>query len=217
MFGNSVNAVVDGVDVQLDLKPIPEWTIGLQASYAHDKVLTPVTCNIDLGIDPVTGLRIFNTGVNNAPLFPTQPLPDLRPTAPDGEISFCPGSTGHATTNPAWNATVTSRYTHPLNDHINGFVQGLLTYYPTERPPYAAELAVLRPRYALGTSLRGSAVQTAAGRSSSSPRTFSTPPGCSVRPSARRLRRPSPHSRRSPNSPNRALPRRRRAIAPPSR
>jgi iron complex outermembrane receptor protein len=103
-IGASVDALVQGFDIDSALQITRAWNVSLQASYADAKVQgSMVPCNI--------------TGPGGAPVFNT-----------GGIISFCPG--GAASHLPLWNASLQSEYVHPLAGDSDGFLRGLLTYYP---------------------------------------------------------------------------------------
>jgi iron complex outermembrane receptor protein len=46
-------------------------------------------------------------------------------------ISMCPG--GSSSRLPLWNATLQTEYVHPVADNMDGFVRGLVTYYPENK------------------------------------------------------------------------------------
>jgi hypothetical protein len=45
-----------------------------------------------------------------------------------GLISLCPG--GSTSRQPLWSLTAQSEYVHPVRDNLDGFLRGLLNYYP---------------------------------------------------------------------------------------
>jgi iron complex outermembrane receptor protein len=103
-FTNSVDALVQGFDLDGALQITPEWNISAQFSYADAKVEgSQVTCNLT----DAAGHPVYNTA---------------------GLISFCPG--GSASRLPLWNMAVQSEYLRPVTDNVDGFLRGLLTYYP---------------------------------------------------------------------------------------
>ena len=105
-FTQSVDALVEGFDLGGALQVTPAWNISLQASYADGRVQgSLVPCNV---------------GAPGAPVFNTA-----------GLISLCPG--GAASRLPYWNATLTSEYNHQLASNLDGFIRGLLTYYPQNK------------------------------------------------------------------------------------
>jgi iron complex outermembrane receptor protein len=125
-FTASVDAVVQGFDLDAAWQITPEWNIAAQASYAHSKVKdSQVPCNI--------------TGPNGQPIFNSG---DAR--YPQGLVSLCPG--GSASQLPLWNLTVQTEYVRPVRGDVDGFVRGLLNYYPENKyiqPNFTA------PKYAL--------------------------------------------------------------------
>jgi iron complex outermembrane receptor protein len=102
-FTQSVDALVQGFDIDAALQITHDWSVGLQGSYADGKVKgTLVPCNI-------AGATLNAT--------------DL--------VSLCPG--GSSSQLPLWNATLQSEYTHPVADNMDGFLRGLFTYYPENK------------------------------------------------------------------------------------
>jgi iron complex outermembrane recepter protein len=103
-FPTSVNASVNGFDVDATYNLTRTWNVSFLSSYAPGEATGPVPCNT-----PATGsTHLFNTG---------------------GIISFC--NTGAPISpNPVWNASIQSSYTRPLTDHLNLFLRGLVSYYP---------------------------------------------------------------------------------------
>jgi iron complex outermembrane receptor protein len=107
----SVDALVQGFDVDAAWQITPEWNVSVQGSYAHSAVEgSLVPCNIP-------------GAVLNNPNF----------------VSLCPGST--ASRLPLWNLTAQSEYVHPVMDNVDGFIRGLFNYYPQNKyvePNFAA-------------------------------------------------------------------------------
>ena len=113
-FTASVDALVEGFDVDTAFQVTPEWNITAQMSYADARVQgSQVPCNT-FAADGVT--PTFNT---------------IDPATGTGVVSFCPG--GAASRLPYWNATFTSEYVHPITDSKDGFFRILATYYPTNK------------------------------------------------------------------------------------
>lgn len=104
---SSVNAQVQGFDVDSAIRITPEWTLSAQMSYADGRIhgsLAP--CNV--------------TGSGGQPVFNTA-----------GLISLCPG--GSSSRLPLWNANLQSEYVHPLAGRLDGFLRILANYYPQNR------------------------------------------------------------------------------------
>jgi iron complex outermembrane receptor protein len=59
---------------------------------------------------------VFNTQVNGV-----------------GVVSLCPAAGTPASQLPLWNATLTSEYSHPVANQIDGFIRGLFTYTPESK------------------------------------------------------------------------------------
>jgi iron complex outermembrane receptor protein len=106
-FTASVDALVQGFDVDSAFQITPNWNVALQASYADGKIRnSQVPCNIT----DAAGNPVFNTG---------------------GLISLCPG--GSSSRLPLWNASLQTEYVQRVSDKVDGFVRGLVTYYPENR------------------------------------------------------------------------------------
>ena len=119
-FTASVDALVQGFDIDTAFQITRDWNVGLQASYADGKVQgSNVPCNTS----DASGAVTFNHSL----------------------ISLCPG--GAASRLPLWNATLTSEYDHPITDNLQGFVRGLLTYYPQNKNRVEPNFTV--PNYSL--------------------------------------------------------------------
>jgi iron complex outermembrane receptor protein len=103
----SVNALVQGFDIDAALQITHDWNISAQFSYADGKVKgSSVPCNT-FGAD---GRPVFNA---------------------NGLISLCPG--GSTSRQPLWSLTAQTEYVHPIGDDVDGFVRGLLNYYPENK------------------------------------------------------------------------------------
>jgi iron complex outermembrane receptor protein len=126
-FTSSVDALVQGFDVDTAFQVTPEWNISAQMSYADAKVKgSQVPCNTF----DASGANTFNT---------------IDPATGLGLISFCPG--GSASRLPLWNATFTSEYVHPVRDDMDGFFRILATYYPENKNRAEPDFTV--PNYSL--------------------------------------------------------------------
>jgi iron complex outermembrane receptor protein len=106
-FTASVDALVQGFDIDTAFQVTPNWNVSAQMSYSDGKVKgSQVPCNVE----DAAGNPVFNTG---------------------NLISLCPG--GSVSRLPFWNATFQSEYTQPVNDNMDGFVRLLATYYPQNK------------------------------------------------------------------------------------
>jgi iron complex outermembrane receptor protein len=102
-FTQSVDALVQGFDIDTAFQITHDWNISAQMSYADGKIKSGmVPCN-----------------VAGAVLSPTN------------LISMCAG--GSSSRLPLWNATFQTEYTRPVTDKVDGFVRGLLNYYPQNK------------------------------------------------------------------------------------
>jgi iron complex outermembrane receptor protein len=100
------DAVVDGIDIDGAFQITPDWNITASASYSdgHFK-----NASIPCSVPSLQTLDQF--------------------AAAGKAIALC-NSNGAVTKNPYWTGTITSEYTHPITDSMNGFLRGLLTYNP---------------------------------------------------------------------------------------
>jgi iron complex outermembrane receptor protein len=99
----SVDALVQGFDVDTAFQVTPDWNISAQMSYSDGKVQgSEVPCNIPGAVLSPTNL-----------------------------ISLCPG--GSSSRLPYWNATFQSEYVRPVRDDVDGFFRVLATVYPENK------------------------------------------------------------------------------------
>jgi iron complex outermembrane receptor protein len=119
-FTQSVDALVQGFEIDSALQITREWNVSLLASYADGRVQgSLVPCNTY----DAAGAPTYNQGF----------------------VSLCPG--GAASRLPLWNATLTSEYDHQLTDNMQAFVRGLFSYYPQNKNRVEANFTV--PSYGL--------------------------------------------------------------------
>ncbi|CAN7526738.1 TonB-dependent receptor plug domain-containing protein [Phenylobacterium sp. LjRoot225] len=112
-FTASVDAVVEGVDLDTAFQITRDWNIAAQVSYSDGRVSGgKLPCN-DSNFDgtPDTG------AVTSLAQFPAGVL-----------VAQCAG--GSVSRNPYWSGSVQSEYTRPISDKVNGFVRGLVSYSP---------------------------------------------------------------------------------------
>jgi iron complex outermembrane receptor protein len=119
-FTATVDALVQGFDVDTAFQVTPNWNVSAQMSYASGQTQgSQVPCNI---------------GPSGAPVFNTGAL-----------ISLCPGASSSRL--PLWSMTLQSEYTHPvIEGQMDGFIRALASVYPENKyaePHYAV------PNYAL--------------------------------------------------------------------
>jgi iron complex outermembrane receptor protein len=106
-FTQSVDAKVQGFEIDTAFQVTRDWNIGLLYSYADGKIQgSQVPCNTF----DAAGAPTFNT---------------------DGLISMCQG--GSASRLPFWNASLSSDYTRPVNDQMDGFARMLFSYFPENK------------------------------------------------------------------------------------
>ena len=112
-FTQSVPALVQGFELDTAVQVTRDWNISLQGSYADGKVKGgSIPCNTT----DAAGNHVFNTQVNGV-----------------GVVSLCPATGAPASQLPLWNATLSSEYSHPVANNIDGFVRGLFTYTPESK------------------------------------------------------------------------------------
>jgi iron complex outermembrane receptor protein len=120
-FTASVDALVQGFDVDAAFQITRDWSVSAQMSYSDGKVKgSQVPCNVD----DAAGNPVFNTA---------------------NLISLCPG--GSVSRLPFWNATFQSEYNHPVTDRMDGFLRVLATYYPENKNRAEPNFTV--PNYSL--------------------------------------------------------------------
>jgi iron complex outermembrane receptor protein len=130
-FTASVDALVQGFDIDGAFQITHDWNISGQLSYADGRVQSgsKVPCN-DSNFDgvadsgAVTSISQFPAGVS---------------------VALCPG--GSISRQPYWNASIQSEYTHPVTDSVDGFIRGLLSYYPQNKNRVEPNFTV--PNYSL--------------------------------------------------------------------
>lgn len=113
-FTSNADARVDGVDIDLSFQITPRWSMSGGFSYADGRIRNDfIPCN-DGNFDGVADT--------------------IQPTVADFEaagtrIAMC--QTDRAVSqSPKWSLNMQSEYRLPLSDRADGFIRGLLTYYP---------------------------------------------------------------------------------------
>jgi iron complex outermembrane receptor protein len=119
-FTANADAVVGGVDIDAAFQISRDWNVSLQYSYAGGRLDSgsKLPCN-DANFDGVAD----EGAVTSVGQFPHDAAG--RPTQ---LIAFCPG--GPVSRNPLWNISLQTEYARPVADRIDGFVRGLVSYYP---------------------------------------------------------------------------------------
>jgi iron complex outermembrane receptor protein len=113
-FTSNADARVDGVDVDLSYQFAPRWSMSGGFSYADGRIKDDfIPCN-DGNFDGVADT--------------------IQPTVADFQtagtrIAMCQ-SDRPVSQSPKWSLNVQSEYSLPLSDMTDGFIRGLLTYYP---------------------------------------------------------------------------------------
>jgi outer membrane receptor protein involved in Fe transport len=117
-FSTNANSVVNGVDMDGLFRVTPRWTVGEAFSYSNghvDNAKTPCTpAGVDIN-DPT--VAAFKTAV-------------AALGQPNALVYEC-NNKQTISTAPSWNASVHSEYSMPLAKRLDGYLRGLLTYYPS--------------------------------------------------------------------------------------
>lgn len=117
-FGANLEARIRGIDADITFNPSRHFNIGASFSYAKGKISDDfVACN-DLNGDGIP---------DSSSSAPT--VAQIRAGAGGEEVAECQvdGRTAFA---PDWSLTVQSEYSMPVSGSADGFLRGLLTYYP---------------------------------------------------------------------------------------
>ncbi|CAN7341411.1 TonB-dependent receptor plug domain-containing protein [Phenylobacterium sp. LjRoot225] len=124
-FGSSVDAKIDGVDIDAAFQVAQGFNITAAFSYAKSKIKNQfVACN-DLNRD---GVPDINAG--------TPTLAQLQASTGGEALAQCQVSDPISFT-PKWSLVLQSEYAKPISDSVDGYVRGLLSYYPKNRQdPY---------------------------------------------------------------------------------
>lgn len=119
-FVSSVPVKVDGFELEASFKPTSRWSISGNVSYANGRIKNgTIACN-DLNGDGVPDVN---------PATPTVAELDAA-AGPGNNVSQCKVN-GPANFSPKWSANLQSEYDFPVARSVDGFVRGLMTYYPS--------------------------------------------------------------------------------------
>jgi iron complex outermembrane receptor protein len=117
-FGNSVDAKIDGVDIDASWQVMQGLNLSGAFSYAKSKIKDQaIACN-DLNGDGVPDV------VTQAPT-----IGQLQAATGAEGLSECLTSDPLQFT-PKWNLTLQGEYARPINEEMDGYVRGLFTYRP---------------------------------------------------------------------------------------
>lgn len=117
-FTSNVDAVTDGVDLDVAFQLTPHWNVGAAASYADGKIDDDfIPCN-DSNLDGIPD----NNTTSDAAFVATMQAAGIG-------IALCQ-SDATVSPNPKWNASLQSEFSVPINASLDGYVRGLYTYYP---------------------------------------------------------------------------------------
>jgi iron complex outermembrane receptor protein len=117
-FGSSVPAVINGVDLDLAYQITPRFNISAAFSYAKGHIKNgTVACN-DLNGDGIPDVNPGN---------PT--VAQIRAGAGGEDVAAC-RTNERLSRAPNWSLTVQSEASQPIAPDVDGFVRGLLSYYP---------------------------------------------------------------------------------------
>jgi iron complex outermembrane receptor protein len=115
-FVVNAKSVVNGVDLDGSLRVTPRWTVSGAFSYADGHVDNAAIPCIPPGFDGVS-VASFKTAVAAA--------------GKPGALIYLCNSSSSVSRSPTWNTTVQSEYFHPVTKGMDGYIRGLLTYYPS--------------------------------------------------------------------------------------
>jgi iron complex outermembrane recepter protein len=113
-FTTNADAVIDGVELSVTARPIPQWTTTFNFNWTKGRLSNAsIPCNSSQ----------FN-GTND----------EIAPTvaqfqAAGQSVALC-NSNASTTTGAPWNLNVQSEYQHAFNGGITGFIRGLATIRP---------------------------------------------------------------------------------------
>ena len=118
----NANAIVEGFDIDSAFQITHDWNVSAALSYSDGRVdNASIPCRDanfdgvpDAGTPTVAGFQAAGTAV-----------------------ATCK-SNGSVSQNPLWNLTVQSEYVHEVTSGMDGFVRGLLSYYPKNNRQTAA-------------------------------------------------------------------------------
>ena len=129
-FTTNVPAVVDGVELTANAKVTKNWSISGSFSWANGRLSNAsIPCNSSK----------FNGVVDN--IAPTV----AQFQAAGQSVALCK-SDASTSTAPPWNLTLQSEYNHPVNGNVDGFIRGLVYFYPRNAN---ASLNYVVPAYGL--------------------------------------------------------------------
>ncbi|GAA0330652.1 TonB-dependent receptor [Sphingomonas oligophenolica] len=115
-FVAAVPAEVNGVEGELSVDVTHRFSIGIVASYALGKIKGGTIPCTDLNKDGVPD------AVTSAPT-----LAQLQAATGANNISACK-VTQRSSFLPPFSATIQSEYSHPISDHVDAYLRGLLTF-----------------------------------------------------------------------------------------
>ncbi|CAN7653408.1 TonB-dependent receptor [Phenylobacterium sp. LjRoot219] len=117
-FGNSVDAKIDGVDIDASWQVMQGLNISGAFSYAKSKIKNqPIACN-DLNGDGVP--EVLTQAPTIAQLQAATGAEGLSECVTNGPLQFI----------PKWNLTLQGEYARPVNEQMDGYIRGLFTYRP---------------------------------------------------------------------------------------
>lgn len=136
-FDVNANSVVNGVDLDSSFRVTQRWSVSGAFSYANGHVANAAVPCIPPGFDGQS-VASFQAAVAAA-------------GKPGALVYLCKSSQAISTA-PTWNTTLQSEYSQPLAKNLDGFIRGLLDYYP--RNPNTG-LGYVAPSYALANLYLG--------------------------------------------------------------
>jgi iron complex outermembrane receptor protein len=120
-FVANVDAKVDGAELDIGVTPFERFSIDATFSYAKGKMKDGVIACNDINGDGVP---------DRNPPAPT--VAQIRASAGGEEVAACQVN-DRLSFAPDWNLVLQSQYELPITAQLDGFVRGLLTYYPKNK------------------------------------------------------------------------------------
>ena len=120
-FVSNVDAVVNGAEVEVAMRPVENLNISATFSYAKGKIEDGVVACNDFDGDGAP---------DRNPPAPT--VDQIRAAAGGEEVGACTVNQPLATA-PNWSAVLQPEYTHRVNDRMDGFIRGVYSYYTSTK------------------------------------------------------------------------------------
>lgn len=120
-FLANVDSKIHGFDIDTALQVTPRWSVSTTFSYAKGKIKDQMIACTDINGD---GIPDRNPG--------TPTVAQIKASAGGEAVAQCRTS-GPTSFAPKWTLNAQSEYAAPVAGGVDGYVRGLLTYYPKNR------------------------------------------------------------------------------------